>query len=120
MHHLALVLGNALGQNIHGPLQIPLVQNIGNTHLVDALAGGFIEGCAGGKHDGVAVVIELFQQPALELIGVIYGQTCHDIEGTHGFFHHHAGNLTQLPDNGVTAFLIFSLTLPEELMIHAV
>ena len=58
MHNLLLVNGNASGQNVHGSLQILLFQHIGDTNLIDTLTRGFIEGCAGGEHDGIAVVAE--------------------------------------------------------------
>ena len=47
VHHAALVVGNAHGQHIHGPLQVLLLQHISNPNFIDALAGGFIEGRAG-------------------------------------------------------------------------
>ncbi len=73
-HNLALVQGDALGQNIHGPLQIRLIQNIGNPHLVDTLTGGLVEGRSWSKHHGVTAVGELLQQPVLELVRIITGR----------------------------------------------
>ena len=79
-HDLTLVFGNANRQHIHCPLQILLLENVSDTHLVDALAGGLVEGCAGGEHNGVPLMVEVFQQPVLELVRVIHRQARHDVE----------------------------------------
>ena len=59
LHDFLLVADDALCQQLDGTLQILALEDVGDTHLVDALAGGLVEGCAGGKHDGVALVVEL-------------------------------------------------------------
>ena len=56
-----------------------LLQNVSHTDLVDALAGSGVHGLSGGELNGLAVVLELFQQPDLELVSVINGQLGHDV-----------------------------------------
>lgn len=120
LHDLALVGGNALCQHIHGPLQVLLLQHIGDTHLVDALAGGFIEGRTGRKHDGIPPVGELLQEPPLEFIRIIHRQACHYIESAHRLLHNHTGDLAQLGNNGIPAALIFGLAGAEELVVNGI
>ena len=76
-----------------GPPQIRLLQDISQPDLVPALAGGAVEALAGGEHDGLPVVLELLQQPGLELVGVIHRQLGHEVESALGALAHHAGDL---------------------------
>ena len=84
---------NAVGQDLHGPPQIRLLQDISQPDLVPALAGGAVEALAGCEHDGLPVVLELLQQPGLELVGVIHRQLGHEVESALGALAHHAGDL---------------------------
>ena len=62
LQKLSVIIGlNAQGQQVHGPLQIRLLENIGNANFVDALARRGVESAAGGKHHRVAVVVEVLQ-----------------------------------------------------------
>ena len=114
MHDLLLIGGDTGGQHLHGPLQVLLLQHISNPHLVDALARGFIEGSAGGKHDGIPMVVKLLQKPFLEFVGIVHRKAGHYIERAHGFLYHDAGDLPQTGNDRISAPLIFGLALSEE------
>ena len=45
------------------------------------------------SYDGLPVVLELLQQPGLELVGVIHRQLGHEVESALGALAHHAGDL---------------------------
>ena len=66
------------------------------------------------------MVIKLFQQPVLELVRIVHGQACHQIESAHRLLHHHSGNGPELPDHRIPTKLVLGLTGTEEGRIHLV
>ena len=65
-------------------------------------------------------MVEVFQQPVLELVRVIHRQARHDVERAHGLLHHHAGDLAKLGDHRIPAAAVFLLALTEERRIHRI
>lgn len=69
-----VVFLNAESQQIHGALKILLLEDVSNANLVQTLAGGCVEALAGSKHNRVAVVIKVGEQPFLECIRIVNGR----------------------------------------------
>lgn len=68
-----VVFLNAESQLVHGALKILLLEDVSNANLVQTLAGGCVEALAGSKHNRVAVVIKVGEQPFLEGIRIVNG-----------------------------------------------
>ena len=97
---------DAESEQVHGTLELILLEDVGNTDFVLALARGDVHGSARCEHDGIAVVVELFEQPLLEVVRVVDGQSCHQIERALRAVEHDAGDLAQLCNDSVAAALV--------------
>ena len=70
------------------------------------LAGRRVHRRAGGEHDGLAVVVELLEQPALEGVGIVHRQGGHQVERALRAVENDAGDLAQLAHERVAALLV--------------
>ena len=64
-------------------LEVFLLEDVGNAHLVSAGTGGGVETGSRGHHDRFALVVEIAQTPSAEAFGIIDGQACHRVESSH-------------------------------------
>lgn len=115
-----VVFLNAESQQVHGALKILLLEDVSNANLVQTLAGGCVEALAGSKHNRVAVVIKVGEQPFLEGIRIVNGQCSHHVERTLRFLNNDAGDFEQLIVAGVAAEFVFLANSIEIVGINAV
>src|SRR5438445_6184701 len=83
-HRVALarlaIRGQGGGQDLHRRAQVVLLQHVRDAHLVAAEAGSGVEALRRRHHDRRAPALEIGQQPARELLGIVHRQPRHEVE----------------------------------------
>ena len=79
-------------QHKQRPLDVVLIQDIRQSHLIHAHAGRRVEAGGGSHHNGFAgaargsflvLPAEFAQAPGAEMFSILYRQLCHRVEGAH-------------------------------------
>ena len=96
----------AFVEDVHCFSQCVDVEYVGQTNLAQVVFAVFVEACSGSHHEGFAVNIEFFKQPAAEVFGIVDGQVGYGVEGAAGHVAFYAVDFVEFFDNDVATFLI--------------
>ena len=102
-----VILFDCDSEYVHSPFKVFLLEDVSNTYFVKTAAGSCIEAFAGSEHYRIAVIVEIGEQPLLEGVGIVDGESCHHVECTLGSGSDDAGDLHELCIAGIPAALIF-------------
>ena len=91
--HSAGISLEGLAQYDDRTLHVFLLQYVGDSYLVAAGTGGDVEAAGRCHHDCLALVAERRETPAAELVGIVYRQLRHGIEGSHRCGREYSGDV---------------------------